>query len=147
MKILVQILMGMAETAAFSLLFHVKAKRILPISLAAGFCWAVYLLLLGQLENVGVSLLVTTAVMCSIAEIFARVFKAPVISFLMPMLVPTVPGSDLYLTTSYLVSGNSDAWIHQLNILLTKAGAIACGIILVACVVHLPREIGKMRRK
>ena len=85
-------------------------------------------------------MLVSTVIIGVLAEVFARCFKAPVISFLVPMLVPLIPGSDLYYTTSFLLRGQSAEFAQRGQSLLWQAGAIAFGIILVSCVTHIKKR-------
>ena len=54
-----------------------------------------------------------------------------------PMLIPLIPGGDLYYTTSYLVSGQDELWAESFSLVLWEAGGIAFGIILVTCLSQL----------
>ena len=134
------ILMGLVGTLGFSLLFHVTGKKLIAIALGGAVSTAVYLLVLKLTGEKAVAMLVSTVVIGILAEIFARCFKAPVISFLVPMLVPLIPGSDLYYTTSFLIRGQSAEFAERIESLLWQAGAIAFGIILVSCVTHIRRK-------
>lgn len=140
MKELTMILMGLIGTLGFSLLFHVTGKKLIAIALGGAASTAIYLLILEMTDQKAVALLVSTAAIGVLAEVFARCFKAPVISFLVPMLVPLIPGSDLYYTTSFLIRGQSAAFAERVESLLWQAGAIAFGIILVSCVTHIRRK-------
>lgn len=132
------IFMGFIGTLGFSLLFHVKGWKLLAIGLGGAASTAIYLWVLALSGEKAMALLVSTTAIGVLAEIFARVFKAPVISFLVPMLVPLIPGSDLYYTTSFLIRGQSADFAARGEQLLWQAGAIAFGIILAACLTHIP---------
>ena len=134
----VMILMGALGTLGFSLLFHVKGWKLLGISLGGAAATAVYLWVLAYTEEKALAVLVSTTAIGVLAEIFARCFKAPVISFLVPMLVPLIPGSDLFYATSFLIRGQSADFAARGELLLWQAGAIAFGIILAACLTHIP---------
>lgn len=137
---IIQVITGMVGTVGFSILFHVKGKKIMAIALGGAFSWVLYLLVLGYSGNKAAGLLVSTFALGLLAELYARVFKAPVISFLVPMLIPLIPGGDLYYTTDYFVRKMGAEFTDQLNLLLWEAGAIAFGIILAACVMHIPHK-------
>ncbi len=139
MKDLIQIFMGLWGTVGFSLLFHVKGKKLIAIALGGALSWAVYLLVLYYTQDKAIALLVSTSGVGLLAELFARCFKAPAIIFVVPMLVPLIPGSDLYYATSFLLR-EDPAFSAQLKLLLMEGGAIAFGIILVACLIHIPRR-------
>ncbi len=136
----IMILMGLIGTLGFSLLFHVTGKKLIAIALGGAASTAIYLLFLEVTGEKAAALLVSTAATGILAEVFARCFKAPVISFLVPMLVPLIPGSDLYYTTSFLIRGQSAEFAERVESLLWQAGAIAFGIILVSCVTHIGRR-------
>lgn len=140
MKNFTIILMGLIGTLGFSLLFHVKGRKLIAIALGGAASTAIYLLILHLTGQKPAAMLVATAAIGILAEVFARLFKAPVISFLVPMLVPLIPGSDLYYTTSFLIRGQSAEFAERIESLLWQAGAIAFGIILVSCVTHIRRK-------
>ena len=75
------------------------------------------------------------------AEVLAQLLKAPVITLLMPMLVPLIPGGDLYYTTLALVQGVQQALLDTVRAVIEEAGAMAFGVILVACLVQ---TLGKL---
>lgn len=133
-----QVIMSMLGTLGFSLLFHVTGKKLITIVAGGAVSWIAYLIVVALYENPVLGLLVSTFVLGLLAEIFARAFKAPAISFLVPMLVPLIPGGDLYYTTFFLVRRMGDAFAQRANLLLWEAGAIAFGIILAVCVTHIP---------
>lgn len=140
MKEFTMILMGLLGTLGFSLLFHVTGKKLIAIALGGAVSTAVYLLVLSLTGQKPAAMLVSTVVIGLLAEVFARLFKAPVISFLVPMLVPLIPGSDLYYSTSFLIRGQSAEFAERVASLLWQAGAIAFGIILVSCVTHIKKR-------
>lgn len=140
MREFVLILMGLLGTVGFTLLFHVKGWKLVAIGLGGAASTAIYLWILELSGEKAMALLVSTTVIGILAEIFARGFKAPVISFLVPMLVPLIPGSDLYYTTSFLLRGQSADFAARGESLLWQAAAIAFGIILVSCVTHIPKK-------
>ena len=67
----------------------------------------------------------------------ARAVKAPVIMLLVPMLIPLIPGGDLYYMMSFLVRGQYEAFGQYAQRVLTEAGAIALGIICVASLMNI----------
>ena len=71
------------------------------------------------------------------SELLARAVKAPVIMLLVPMLIPLIPGGDLYYMMSFLVRGQYEAFGQYAQRVLTEAGAIALGIICVASLMNI----------
>lgn len=56
---------------------------------------------------------------------------------LVPMLIPLIPGGDLYYMMSFLVRGQYEAFGQYAQRVLTEAGAIALGIICVASLMNI----------
>ena len=71
------------------------------------------------------------------SELLARAVKAPVIMLLVPMLIPLIPGGDLYYMMSFFVRGQYEAFGQYAQRVLTEAGAIALGIICVASLMNI----------
>lgn len=52
------------------------------------------------------ALFVSSLFITTLSEILARFLKTPVILLLVPILIPEIPGADLYYTMYYLVQGS-----------------------------------------
>lgn len=141
MKEVIQTCMGMLGAVGFAVLFHVKGKKLIAAALGGGLSWVVYLLVLRKFLDPAVGLLAATMTVGLLAELLARVMKTPVTILLVPMLIPLVPGGDLYYTTSYLVRGQALEWAESLELVIREAGAIAFGIILVTCLVQVIQRL------
>lgn len=74
------------------------------------------------------------------SHIFARVFRAPVTIFLIPGILPTVPGAGMYRIVYYLVAGNQTKCAFYLAQTLEIAGMIALAIFLVGTIVKAIRK-------
>lgn len=92
--------------ASFSIVFDIKKPHFVVISSAIGAIgWAVFLLL----ESTGPDVfryLLATVTISILAEICARILKAPATIFLLIGIIPLVPGSGLYYAMNYLINGN-----------------------------------------
>ena len=76
--------------------------------------------------------MVSTAVAALFAEIMARKRRAPASVFLIPGVIPTVPGSNLYFFMRYILESNLPEAFSQLGIALGVALGIACGTVSVS---------------
>ena len=141
MQEIVQVVMATFGAVTFSMIFNVRGSRIVVGGLGAGFAWAVYLFALDQYGDKVMGLLAATLAAGILSEIMARILKTPVTILLVPMLIPLVPGADLYYTTSFLLRGQMQECTERLNLFLREAGSIAFGIILVTCVVQVIQKI------
>lgn len=133
---ILQTCMGILGSAGFAVLFHVSGRKIPAVMAGAGISWAVYLAALHLYGDKVIALLISTITVGVLAELLARFLRTPVTILLVPMLVPLIPGSDLYYTTSFLIKNESLLFSANLNLLIREAGAIAFGIILVTCLIQ-----------
>ena len=140
-EILLQIVMAMIGALGFGLLFHISGSRLITIMLGAAVNWGVYLLAMQWYDNRVTAFFVSTLATAALAELLARLLKAPVITLLVPMLVPLIPGGDLYYTTLALVQGDTAGFARYGTLFIEEAGAMAFGVILVACLVQ---TLGKL---
>ena len=106
---------------------------------AAGraLAWAVYLACTCNGLDIFAGLFFATLAAALASELLARAVKAPVIMLLVPMLIPLIPGGDLYYMMSFLVRGQYEAFGQYAQRVLTEAGAIALGIICVASLMNI----------
>ena len=133
---LIQVLMAILGSVGFAILFNIRGKKLLAIAFGGAVSWVVYLIAYAYYENAVISILISTIVVASLAELIARIIKTPVIILLVPMLIPLIPGSYFYYTMHNLIFGKMKESIHYLRLALEEAGAIACGIILVAFLIQ-----------
>ena len=121
----VQTLMGCIGSVGFAVLFNIRGRKLLLAAGGGALAWAVYL-----------------ACTCNGLDIFAGLFFATLAAalaseLLVPMLIPLIPGGDLYYMMSFLVRGQYEAFGQYAQRVLTEAGAIALGIICVASLMNI----------
>ena len=75
--------------------------------------------------------MLATAVPCVYCEIMARVLKTPTTVFMIPSLLPLVPGSRLYYTMFYLFSGEQELFLENMLVAVKICTGIAMAIIVV----------------
>ena len=114
-----------------AIIFDVPPKKLLWALI--GSTISCLLMLIG--DKFGLDPLITnmvaTAVPCVYCEIMARVLKTPTTVFMIPTLLPLVPGSRLYYTMFYLFSGNQKLFLENMLIAVKICTGIAVAIILV----------------
>ncbi len=137
----IQTFMGLLGSIGFAVLFGIYDRKLFVIAAGSAAGWAVYLVCKGGGCSLFVALFVSGLFITAFSEILARVIKTPVILLLVPILIPEIPGADLYYTMYYLVQGLYTEFGNSLNKVMTEAGAIALGIILVSHAAQLLRNI------
>jgi len=134
---IIQTLMGAIGSVGFAVVFNTRGKRLVFFFLGGALAWAVYLLCVHNGANVFTGLLLATMTAGLSSEILARVIHAPVLISLVPMLVPLIPGSDLYYCMDALVRSDMDVFLSRGTSAIIAAGAIGLGIICTTAVSHI----------
>lgn len=137
-----QFLSVILSTAGFCLLFHLPKRHIPLALLGTALCWALYLLLRNRIDSLLCAVLVVSMFSAAYAELVARRVKAPATLFLIPTLIPLVPGSYVYSMMLALVQGDTAATTHYGTLTAQWAIGLAAGISLVAVVhqiLHRPK--------
>lgn len=133
--------MGTLGSVGFAVLFGIYDWKLAAIALGGGIGWLVYLVCVAAGYGMFVGLFVASLFVSAVSEILARVLKTPVILLLVPMLIPEIPGGDLYYTMYYLVQSRYPEFGISSNLVLAEAGAIALGIILASYIVKITESI------
>lgn len=144
----IMLVTSVLATLGFSILFFVHPRRLLVATLGGVLTTGVYLLgihfiggellpnLLGALAGAGFS------------EIMGRLTKVPVPVYMVPCIIPLVPGGALYATMFNFVSGNyaaaATSGMQTLQIALGIAGGIVIASVL--GIIFRPKLFSKKKR-
>lgn len=111
-------------------IFLQAPKRILPTAALLGSTgWAAYLFAHQSMDAI-TSTFISGLVITSLSHILARLFKMPVTIYLIPGVLPLVPGVALYQTVAEFIKGSykADAYLRETFLI---AGMIALSIFVV----------------
>ena len=142
-EIIIQLIMAFSCSLGFAIVFGVRIGLMVPASFGATLSWATYLTGIHFDKGIFLSCLAGAAVAALYAEIQARVFKAPATLFLVPALIPLIPGSTLYYTMSGVVGRNLEMARDYGSRTVQYALAIAAGISLVWAVTSMSFRVFK----
>ena len=127
-EILIQLAAAFFGGLGVALLFGMRARHLLPAAVGGVLAWGVYLAMDAVTDVEFLACLVAAAVGVVYAELMARWRKTPATLFVIPCMVPLVPGSSLYNTMSCAVRGDMEAARAYGTKTLLCALAIAAGI-------------------
>lgn len=133
---------GVCGALGFSLYFHIDYKRI-PLALANVFITMVTVNLMeyvGGVTEVFFRTIAAAAVVTLVSELLAIRLKAPAIVFLIPAVLPLIPGGDIYMTMSNMVYANYAEMAARLLTALKGCLGIGCGIVAVSVAVSVIRD-------
>ena len=137
MNPLLQILMGALGTLGFNILFNIRGRKLLLATLGGFISWTVFLALEPVLGSEALRYLISAATITVYGEVLARLEKTPTTTFLVPSIIPLIPGSALYYTMNYALNEQWGQFAEQAFYTLQLALSLAVGIIAVTTVVRL----------
>ena len=129
---LIQILMGGLGTLGFNILFNIRGKKLLLATLGGVISWTVFLALAPVLPGEALRYFLSAAVITVYGEILARIEKTPTTTFLVPSIVPLIPGIALTNSLRDMISGDIMTGMLRFFDAVLGAAAIAAGYILAA---------------
>ena len=134
LELIIRLAASFVGAGAFSVVFKVNRRHVLFGALNGLITYFVYYTVFFFSESFFGAAFVSTAFAAAFSELMARIHRAPTSVFLIPGVIPTVPGSNLYLfMRGILVSDMSEA-TEQLLITLSIALGIALGAVVVSTV-------------
>ena len=122
-------------TIAFAVLFQAPKRTMILSGVIGAIGWVVFVYLRQHLEyNSFHSNLFATLVLALNCELCARVFKQPATVFLIPGIIPLVPGLGMYQGMKQIIEKSYEAGMNTLLTAGTDSAAIALGIMFVASI-------------
>lgn len=121
---------------AFGIVYKVKNERLPVVAAGGGIGWFLYSIIFCRWESILVSNMAASVFATLYSEVMARKLKAPVVVFLLPCLIPLVPGGGLYYTMSYAVLKEMQQCCMYLSNTAEAAIGIAAGVIVASVLVH-----------
>lgn len=98
-NIWIQLVSALLGSLGFSLIFNAENKHLLLAALGGLLAWGVYLFCMRfSWMGVMMSTVIASAISQIYSEFLARIFKAPTTVFVIPAVVPLIPGGSLYNT-------------------------------------------------
>ena len=133
---MIQVIMAFVSSYGFSMVFQLRKELRFQAALGGMLSWICYLVLEYYMVTVAggkvfLPCLLASAFAALYAEGMAKFLKAPRTVFVIPAVVPLIPGSTLYYTMSAAVAGDMDLISHFGNLTLQYTLAIAAGISIV----------------
>lgn len=140
-ELFTEMLITGAGSLAFGIVYKVKKKRLPVVAAGGGVGWLIYRLLFILLKNIFLGNMGATVFITAFSELMARKLKAPVVVFLLPCLIPLVPGGSLYYAMSWVIQKDSTRALSYLSNACEAAFGIAAGIVLVSVLLNRPKGV------
>ncbi len=130
---IVQFVSSFFATISFCFLFNVAKKHIWLCGLVGAIGWTIYVILARYLYLSEVfSNFIAAMVVSIISKLFSKYKFAPITIFLIPGIIPLVPGIGLYKTAYYLLFKDYPQATESALTAFQVSGVIAASITIVA---------------
>lgn len=147
MNQLIEILAAFAGTFFFSSLYNLRGLKLLVAGLGGMCTWSVCLAITAASKNQYFAFLVSAMLSNLAAELLARWFKTPTTTFVVPMLIPLIPGGSLYDTMSAAVAQDWMQFAQRGQATIFLSLSLAAGIMAVSSVKRLLDGFAELYRE
>jgi uncharacterized membrane protein YjjB (DUF3815 family) len=131
---ILEVMAAFISTFAFGIVFNIKGKNLIFAALCGALGWFVYKFSLMIRVSDTTSLFLASLALSIYSEIFARVLKTPVTTFIIAALIPLVPGGGMYYTMVEAITGDIMKSLEIGINTMASAGTLALGVVLVSTI-------------
>ena len=133
-------------SVGFCIIFNRKGRDIFYGGLGSALGWFLYLICYKRFASIVGGYFLATIATTLYSEYMAVHRKKPSTIFLIPSIIPFVPGGVVFRAMSAWLNGDQNTLLIQGRYSITIAGAIAMGIILGISTARLQRSCIKIFR-
>ncbi|MGN1298454.1 MAG: threonine/serine exporter family protein [Candidatus Scatovivens sp.] len=140
---IIQMIAAFLAVFFFSVTLEVNKKFIIYAGITGMLGWITYLICKKFQINDILSYMISGVVITLVSYILSKIFKVLVTIFLIPGILPIVPGVAIYRTVYYLIMNNIESTRYYLIQTVLIAGSIAIAIFLAESIVIVNSKIKK----
>lgn len=129
MKWLLSFIVAAIATSGFALQFNAPKKTLIPACVGGGISWVIYDVTRSGGSNFIFSGFIAAFVVGAVGELLSRKYHSPATLFILPGLIPLVPGAGMYYTMSYLVEQNYEKFMIVGVETFFTAASLSMGIV------------------
>ena len=144
---LTQFLIAAFAVLGFALLFNCPIKIVPVASLFSGIAWLVYKIIIMKYGNFFMAGFMSAFVLGIIGECAAIIFKKPATLFILPGLLPMVPGAGMYYTMYYLIYNDNTKFQESALETFYIASSLAIGIVAATAFIKIFKTTIKKKLK
>ncbi|MGZ1601684.1 threonine/serine exporter family protein [Staphylococcus argenteus] len=135
------------STVLFSIIFNAPKKLLVACGFVGAIAWTIYQLTVDlEFGKVGASFL-GSLILGLMSHTMSRRYKRPVIIFIVPGIIPLVPGGAAYQATRFLVSNDYTSAVNTFLEVTLISGVIAFGILVSEILYYLYTRIKQLYGK
>lgn len=131
---LIQTISAGLGACGYSILFNIRRDKLVYATVGGVITWLSYILISLVVSDIFLSNMLAAALATLYAELLARVKKAPTTVFLIPSIIPMIPGGGLFYTMSAIINNNSEQFEHYFVSTIQTALGISIGIMFMSLI-------------
>lgn len=145
-SIVAHFIFAFIATFGWTIFFNAPKEDLLYCSLNGAIGWVVYVMLSKYTGNSVFSNFVSSFLVNVLSEILARKLKKPAILYIIPGIIPLVPGLGIYKTMLHMIQGSYITAIEIGTEVALVAGGIVLGMVVVTSLVKVYYKIKNEKR-
>jgi uncharacterized membrane protein YjjB (DUF3815 family) len=123
------LLTSFIAAAAFGIIFNAPKQSLFKCGIVGMLGWIIYMLMILNEADAVLATLLASFVVAVISQVFAKMYKTPVIIFSVAGIIPLVPGGLAYDAMRNFVQNDYNAAINLAAKAFMISGSIAVGLI------------------
>lgn len=135
-----QLVVSFVASAAFAILFNVPRGTLLQCGFVGMFGWLIYIALLRIPADPILATLIASFFVAVTSQVFARVYKIPIVVFSVAGIIPLVPGGLAYDAMRNIVENHYDVAVQLAAKAFMLSGSIAIGLVFSEVINHFMRK-------
>lgn len=146
MPIILHFVFAIIATFGWTIFFNAPKEDLFHCSLNGAIGWVVFVVLSRYTENSVFSNFIASFVVNLLSEILARKLKKPAILYIIPGIIPLVPGLGIYNTMLHMIQGSYIKAIEIGTEVALVSGGIVLGMVVVTSCVKVYYKIKNEKR-
>ncbi|MHC5269905.1 threonine/serine exporter family protein [Enterococcus sp. LJL98] len=144
---LIHFLFSFFSTVTFGVLTNVPRRTLFASGFTGALGWMLYIGLKEANFTLGFANFMAALIIGCASIFFSRKMKIPMLIFIVPSLVPLVPGGPSYLAVRAFVLGDTSQGFQHVIVVVVTAGAIAAGFMMTSLVERLVVNWGSLHKR
>ena len=130
LELLIKFIISFVCVSGYGVFFDAPKKSIIPAGIIGAFAWIIYEEIFLKILGNHLALVLSSLFIGIVGEILAKKLKMPSTVFIIPSIIPIVPGGGLYYTMLNIVLKHYEKAMSIGTEATLSACAIAFGIVL-----------------
>ncbi|MTW87592.1 hypothetical protein F3157_18405 [Virgibacillus dakarensis] len=140
MTIIAQLFTSFIAASGFGILFNAPRKALIQCGLVGMLGWILYFLLVQQGMDVVPATVLAAVLVGALSQICAKLYKTPIIIFIVSGIIPLVPGGSAYDAMRHFVENDYYTAVQLSAKVMLLSGGIAIGLMFSEVVNQLIRK-------